>query len=112
MFPFELIRGELYYYLFLIYQLFITFKIFKLISKEIKGRNTKTQQAALCIYCGFLLGSALFEPDFGSWVRHESVTFPILAAGFLNAKPHNKKKGLFINEQRRKSGFRFKTENE
>ena len=30
------------------------------------------------IYYAFLLGSATFEPDFGSWIRHEAVLFPIL----------------------------------
>ncbi len=31
----------------------------------------------LYIYLGFLLASGTFEPDFGSWVRHEAVCFPI-----------------------------------
>ena len=32
----------------------------------------------LFLYLAFLLCSAAFEPDFGSWARHESVTLPIL----------------------------------
>ena len=40
--------------------------------------NTKSQNLALYIYIAFILGSATFEPDFGSWVRHEAATFPIL----------------------------------
>lgn len=34
--------------------------------------------AALFLYIAFLLCSAAFEPDFGSWVRHEGVAFPII----------------------------------
>lgn len=86
LFPFELLRGELYYYLFLVYQLIITLKIFMLIKSEIKGENDKSRHAALCVYCGFFLGSALFEPDFGSWVRHGAVLFPILVIGFWERK--------------------------
>lgn len=39
-------------------------------------RDTRT--AALYLYLAFLLCSAAFEPDFGSWIRHEGITFPIL----------------------------------
>ena len=34
--------------------------------------------AALYLYLAFLLCSAAFEPDFGSWIRHQSVTFPVM----------------------------------
>lgn len=40
--------------------------------------NTNVRNMALFIYLGFLICSAGFEPDFGSWLRHESVAFPIL----------------------------------
>ena len=33
---------------------------------------------ALYTYLAFLLCSAMFEPDFGSWLRHQSVAFPII----------------------------------
>lgn len=39
-------------------------------------RDTRT--AALYLYLAFLLCSAAFEPDFGSWIRHEGITLPIL----------------------------------
>ena len=29
-------------------------------------------------YSAYFFGSVVFEPDFGSWVRHEAATFPIL----------------------------------
>ena len=33
---------------------------------------------ALSVFTAYILGSFLFEPDFGSWVRHEAATFPVL----------------------------------
>ena len=37
-----------------------------------------TRTIALYTYLAFLLCSAMFEPDFGSWLRHQSVAFPII----------------------------------
>ena len=34
--------------------------------------------AALYLSLAFLLCSAAFEPDFGSWIRHEGITLPVL----------------------------------
>lgn len=36
------------------------------------------RMAALYLYLAFLLCSAAFEPDFGSWIRHEGITLPVL----------------------------------
>lgn len=38
----------------------------------------ETRTAALYLYIAFLLCSAAFEPDFGSWTRHQGVAFPII----------------------------------
>lgn len=38
-------------------------------------QNTRT--VAMWFYLSFLLCSAAFEPDFGSWMRHQGVAFPI-----------------------------------
>ena len=42
------------------------------------------RKIAIFIYMAFLMGSAAFEPDFGSWIRHEAVLFPIfmIVSGF------------------------------
>ena len=34
--------------------------------------------SALYLYLAFLLCSAAFEPDFGSWIRHQGVALPII----------------------------------
>ncbi len=37
-----------------------------------------SRTAALYLYLAFLLCSAAFEPDFGSWIRHQGVALPII----------------------------------
>ena len=44
--------------------------------KEEDRRLSRT--AALYLYLAFLLCSAAFEPDFGSWIRHQGVALPII----------------------------------
>lgn len=44
--------------------------------KRLDRQNCRT--AALYLYLAFLLCSAAFEPDFGSWIRHEGITLPVL----------------------------------
>lgn len=74
--PIELIKFGIKYYPFLIYQVFVSYNLYK------AWRNTRynslKKNIALCIYIAFILGSAIFEPDFGSWVRHEIAAFPII----------------------------------
>lgn len=45
-------------------------------AKERDRQDCRT--AALYLYLAFLLCSAAFEPDFGSWIRHEGITLPVL----------------------------------
>lgn len=44
--------------------------------RRLDRQNCRT--AALYLYLAFLLCSAAFEPDFGSWIRHEGITLPVL----------------------------------
>ena len=74
--PVELLRLGVKYIPYVIYQLVITYYIIKGM-RNIRN-NGKIKNLALYLYIGFLLASATFEPDFGSWVRHETVAFPIM----------------------------------
>jgi hypothetical protein len=74
MFPVELLRFGPKYGLFVIFQLLVTFTAVKNLVNYDKLSDSKV--VALCLYWGFLFCSATFEPDFGSWIRHESVTIP------------------------------------
>lgn len=76
MVPVELITYGPKYWPYVAYQIMVTmYVIFAL--KNIK-RNNKSKNIALYVYLGFLCGSATFEPDFGSWVRHEAAIAPVL----------------------------------
>lgn len=76
LFPVELLILGVKYIPYVIYQIIITYFIVKAI-KNIRN-NEETKKIALYLYIGFLFASATFEPDFGSWVRHEAVLFPIM----------------------------------
>lgn len=74
--PIELLRLGPKYLLYVIYQVFITVILIKNILNY-KNINSE-KKIALYLYIAFLMGSASFEPDFGSWIRHEAVVIPIL----------------------------------
>lgn len=74
--PFELLRLGPKYLLYVIYQVMITFIIFKSITRY-KNLN-QASKVSLYLIIAFIMTSATFEPDFGSWIRHEAVIFPII----------------------------------
>lgn len=47
------------------------------VSRRIEDRRD-SRTAALYLYLAFLFCSAAFEPDFGSWIRHQGVVLPVL----------------------------------
>lgn len=67
MFPIELLFKGIKYIPFIIYQLFITYSLFKT-SKKINYNNILT----IITIISFIMISIIFEPDFGSFIRHES----------------------------------------
>ncbi len=76
MLPLELIPKGVFYLPFVIYQTFI---LYYLIRSYQKVRELSPEHLlALSVFTAYILGSFLFEPDFGSWVRHEAATFPVL----------------------------------
>ena len=76
MIPIELITFGPKYWPYVAYQIMVTFYVIMAL-KNIK-KNHKSKNVALYVYLGFLCGSATFEPDFGSWVRHEAAIAPVL----------------------------------
>lgn len=78
MIPIELLFKLKVTYLFLlVYQgLLLTF-----LARTFRNRDKQqnpTRTIAMYLYMAFLLCSAAFEPDFGSWVRHQGVAFPVI----------------------------------
>ena len=76
MFPLELMVKDVVYTPFVIYQFFILYYFIKTMVNL--KRLDSNMVAVISCFSAYLLGSFIFEPDFGSWVRHESATFPIL----------------------------------
>lgn len=83
MIPIELFFRGVYYWPFFVFQLMVTLYMVHLIS-QMNHIKEPMLFLALCIYIGYILASFIFEPDFGSWVRHESATFPVLHLLVLN----------------------------
>ena len=91
LFPFELLSLGFKYWPYVFYQLMITYYVIK--SIIYLKKNDENTNIALLAYLAFLIGSSMFEPDFGSWIRHEAVFCPILfiICGAKNIDIANKK---------------------
>ena len=73
--PVELLPLGIKYLPYVLYQFIMTYFV---VDSMIRIReNSYQKNITLFIYLGYLFGSATFEPDFGSWVRHEAVLFPL-----------------------------------
>lgn len=76
-FPLELLLKSITYLPFVFYQLLLTFLTFI----NVKHLNNKNI-IPLAIILGYFLGSIIYEPDFGSVVRHETTLIMIFV--FMN----------------------------
>ena len=74
--PIELVFLGPKYFMYVLFQLYIFFYLYKSLI-NIKKIEPSSKVALFCILA-FILGSATFEPDFGSWIRHEAIIFPII----------------------------------
>ena len=85
LFPVELLFKSIYYLPFVVYQLMITIVYFNS-TKKINKSNI----LLVSLLTGYNLGSFVFEPDFGSIIRHESVLFMFYLDLFIiNRKRRN-----------------------
>ena len=74
-FPIELVKGGIFYFPFIVFEAFLIYFVIKAFRQLYLME--RSQVIALAIFMGYFLGSVLFEPDFGSFVRHEAATFPV-----------------------------------
>ena len=72
-FPIELILISIKYIPFVVYQIYISVHLLKML-KNISCENI----ILIATYLSFFMVSVIFEPDFGSWIRHESAMFLII----------------------------------
>lgn len=79
MIPLELIFKGLQYWPFVLMQIFWTALILTALKKLLLGKCSNVpQKRFLCITLSWYLVSFLFEPDFGSFVRHQTGVYPVL----------------------------------
>lgn len=84
MFPIELVTIGVFYLPFFAFQVFMLFYTVR----GIKYLDKIDDKAfiGLCVFIAFFQGSVLFEPDFGSFVRHEAATFPAIILMVFNSR--------------------------
>lgn len=75
MMPIELVWKGIGYFPFFVYQVFLLIFWIRAL-KNLKKLDDRVLLALTC-FTAYLFGSFVFEPDFGSWLRHEASTFPI-----------------------------------
>jgi len=63
---------------FVVFQLLCTVLLF---FEFLKSRRAKARTSVYSLIIAFYLMSFFFEPDFGSWFRHETAAFPLLWLG-------------------------------
>lgn len=93
MFPVELLTKGVFYFPFVFYQIFILYYLARSL-KNIGVNPSPINVLSVSVMLGFLLGSFTFEPDFGSFVRHEAATFPVLHLIALNIADYSKKEEI------------------
>ena len=96
-FPVELLRLGVKYYPYVAYQMFTSILMLKALCSYRK--NTGEENIALILYMGFLFASCTFEVDFGAWVRHGAVTFPVLVVMIGATKLRRKREESYYVEQ-------------
>lgn len=76
LFPIELLTGGIFYIPFLAFQVLLLLYI----GKNIRNIHNidENHVIALTVFIAFFMGSVLFEPDFGSFARHEAASFPMI----------------------------------
>ena len=77
LFPVELFLKSPYYWFFCLYQIAITVYAFRAIGT---GAGDRRLTACAALWLAFVIASGTFEPDFGSWVRHETASLPLLVS--------------------------------
>lgn len=99
LFPLELMQGGIFYMPFLLFQIALLYYMYKSL-KDIHLISEKNV-IALCTFIGFFMGSVLFEPDFGSFARHEAASFPIIILFALDNSGIWKREKMHVKDKKR-----------
>lgn len=93
MIPIELLGKGIKYTPFILYQLLISYNVLKY-SKKINDKNIMVLIAVI----SYFMISIIFEPDFGSFIRHESSMFLVLLEMFVINYKHDEAKSVVKQE--------------
>lgn len=85
LFPIELATKGVIYFLFIGYQLYFTYSLIKSTGFVLKNK-VKDYYIYIAIIIGYLAIANLFEPDYGSFVRHEVTLYFIFLDLFITIK--------------------------
>lgn len=81
--PLELlVNSKIYYIPFIVYQIMFTVNYFK----ELNECFNNSALLEVVFITSFLIVSAMMEPDFGSWARHQCVLIPISVSAYIKQK--------------------------
>jgi hypothetical protein len=88
LFPLELLFVDfsIKYLMFIIWQLFFTVQYIRCLINFNESKKSQALLIPLCIMTAFVLVSALFEPDFGSFIRHQIAFFPMITIVYIRGK--------------------------
>lgn len=90
LFPIELIFKGMKYIPFIIFQFYLTINIINSI-KNINKSRSLTLIMLISMFISYTLVSSIYEPDFGSMIRHEIACMPIFMAIIFNNNLKEKK---------------------
>lgn len=78
MFPIALIRQGIFQILFLVYQMLLSTKLLYLFYVRLNKCKDENIFIAASLLISYFIVAAIFEPDYGSVIRHEMAIFPIM----------------------------------
>ena len=88
MFPVSVIRQGMSQFLFFLYQIILSGKLLILFNNFSKEEQSEDAFISLSMLLAYFIVAVLFEPDYGSVIRHEMAMFPIMYIGLIKKEDH------------------------
>ncbi len=92
LFPIALLQQGLLQILFLVYQVNLSRKILLIFYHQSNSSKTSMQNEnvfiAVSLLIAYFIVAAVFEPDYGSAIRHEMIFFPVIYVALFEGEAH------------------------
>ncbi len=92
LFPISLIRQGIFQILFLIYQIILGLKLLNLFYYRLNDVKDINIFISASLVISYFIVAAIFEPDYGSVIRHEISMFPIIYITLIRRENYDGKK--------------------